>query len=368
MILSDHTIRQELAAGRIVIDPLDLTCIQPSSVDLHVDRWFRLFRNHTARVIDVKENQEDLTELVEIRDGDALVLHPGEFVLGATAERVALPDDLVGRLEGKSSLGRLGLLINSSLPGTEPVVLRQGTSVEVYDIEVVVRNKFAGSVLAFDPDTMEIGWHAITGWYEGPPDNIFEVRLASGRQVRVTAGHNLFRAGPEGKPVRTRTIHLRTGTKLAVPGYIGDPANPDPALASPGPLEWDEVVEVADLGTVEPVFDLEVRPNGRRIENFVAGVGGVFVSNTAGFIDPGFDGHLTLELSNVASLPITVYPGMKIGQISFLRMTTPADAPYGSAAAGSRYQHQRGPTPSRFHENFRPSAGAGGAPGAGGNR
>ncbi len=180
MILSDHTIREEIAAGRITIEPYDASCVQPSSVDLHVDRYFRVFRNHSQRVIDVKENQEELTELVEIREEDALILHPGEFVLGSTSERVRLPADLVGRLEGKSSLGRLGLLIHS----------------------------------------------------------------------------------------------------------------------------------------------------------------------TAGFVDPGFDGHLTLELSNVANLPITVYPGMKIGQISFLRMTTASDT------LRSKYQNQRGPTPSRYFENF----------------
>ena len=187
MILSDRTIRQELLAGRIVIEPLGDGCIQPSSVDLHVDRYFRLFRNHTIQVIDVKQEQEDLTELVEIPNGEALILHPGEFVLGSTAERVALPDDLVARLEGKSSLGRLGLLIHS----------------------------------------------------------------------------------------------------------------------------------------------------------------------TAGFVDAGWDGHLTLELSNVSNLPITLYPGMKIGQISFLRMTTPAERPYGSGVLGSKYQGQRGPTPSRYYENFK---------------
>jgi len=186
MILSDRTIRQELLAGRIVIEPLGDGCIQPSSVDLHVDRYFRLFRNHTIQVIDVKQEQEDLTELVEIPNGEALILHPGEFVLGSTAERVALPDDLVARLEGKSSLGRLGLLIHS----------------------------------------------------------------------------------------------------------------------------------------------------------------------TAGFVDAGWDGHLTLELSNVSNLPITLYPGMKIGQISFLRMTTPAERPYGSGVLGSKYQGQRGPTPSRSYQNF----------------
>jgi dCTP deaminase len=188
VILSDRTIREELAAGRIVIDPLNEDDIQPSSVDLRVDHYFRVFRNHSMRVIDVKEDQEELTELIEIGAEDALILHPGEFILGSTLERVALPDDLVARLEGKSSLGRLGLLIHS----------------------------------------------------------------------------------------------------------------------------------------------------------------------TAGFVDAGWDGHLTLELSNVANLPITLYPGMKIGQISFLRMTTAADRPYGSSAIGSKYQGQRGPTPSRYFENFTP--------------
>jgi dCTP deaminase len=188
MVLSDRSIREALDSGRIVIDPRDDGSIQPSSVDLHVDRYFRLFRNHTSRVIDVREDQEDLTELVDIGEDLPLILHPGEFVLGSTQEKVKLPDDLVARLEGKSSLGRLGLLIHS----------------------------------------------------------------------------------------------------------------------------------------------------------------------TAGFVDAGWDGHLTLELSNVANLPITVYPGMKIGQISFLQMSTPADNPYGSAGLKSKYQGQRGPTPSRYADNFRP--------------
>ena len=186
MILSDRSLREELAAGRIVIEPLDEKCIQPSSIDVKVSNLFRVFRNHTAGIIDVKQDLEDLTEMVSIPEDGVFMLHPGEFVLGSTLERIALPDDLVARIEGKSSLGRLGLLIHS----------------------------------------------------------------------------------------------------------------------------------------------------------------------TAGFIDAGFDGHITLELSNVASLPITIYPGMKIGQVSFVRMTTPADNPYGKGARGSKYQGQRGPTPSRYFENF----------------
>jgi dCTP deaminase len=187
VILSDRSLREQLAAGRIVIEPLDESLIQPSSIDVRISNLFRVFRNHTAGVIDVKHDLTALTELVEIPDDGVFMLHPGEFVLGSTLERIAVPDDLVARIEGKSSLGRLGLLIHS----------------------------------------------------------------------------------------------------------------------------------------------------------------------TAGFVDAGFDGHVTLELANVASLPITLYPGMKIGQVSFMQMTTPAEHPYGAGASGSKYQGQRGPTPSRYFENFR---------------
>lgn len=186
MILSDRTIREQLKAGRIVVEPFDEACVQPSSIDLHVDNAFRVFHNARHPYIDVKKRQDDLTELVEVDDGRPFMLHPGEFVLGSTLERVGLPDDLVARLEGKSSLGRLGLLIHS----------------------------------------------------------------------------------------------------------------------------------------------------------------------TAGYVDPGWDGYLTLELSNVANLPITIYPGMKIGQISFFKLTTPADIPYGSQETGSKYQGQRGPTASKFFQEF----------------
>ncbi len=187
MILSDRDIRKAIGDGRIAIEPFDEADVQPSSVDLHVDRFFRTFHNARHPFIDVKKPMEDLTELVEVEPDEAFILHPGEFVLGSTAEYVRLPHDLVARLEGKSSLGRLGLLIHS----------------------------------------------------------------------------------------------------------------------------------------------------------------------TAGYVDPGFEGHLTLELSNVANLPITIYPGMKIGQISFFELSSPADEPYGSSRVGSKYQGQQGPTPSRYFENFR---------------
>jgi dCTP deaminase len=186
VILSDRDIRAQIAAGRIVIDPFTPESIQPSSVDLHLDRRFRVFRNNRYPYIDVRQEQPELTELLEISGDEPFVLHPGEFVLGSTLERVALPDDLVSRLEGKSSLGRLGLLIHS----------------------------------------------------------------------------------------------------------------------------------------------------------------------TAGYVDPGWDGNLTLELSNVANLPIALYQGMKIGQISFQRLSSPVDVPYGDERIGSKYRGQRNPTASLYHRDF----------------
>lgn len=186
MVLSDRTIKEEIARGRIIIEPLDVSCIQAASVDIHLDKQFRVFRNSLRPYIDVRQEMEDLTELVVIDKESPFILHPGEFVLGSTLESVALPDDIVARLEGKSSLGRLGLLIHS----------------------------------------------------------------------------------------------------------------------------------------------------------------------TAGYVDPGWQGHLTLELSNVANLPVTLYYGMKIGQISFLRLTSPAERPYGSPGTGSKYQGQTGPTPSKYFLDF----------------
>jgi dCTP deaminase len=185
-VLSDRDIRASIESGDVRIDPYDPRDLQPSSVDLHLDRSFRVFRNNRYAFIDVRTSQPDLTELLRVDDDEPFILHPGEFVLGQTVEWVELPTDLVARLEGKSSLGRLGLLIHS----------------------------------------------------------------------------------------------------------------------------------------------------------------------TAGYVDPGWKGNLTLELSNVANLPIALYYGMRIGQISFFRMSSPVDRPYGSAALGSKYQGQSEPTASAFHRDF----------------
>lgn len=186
MVLSDRTIKEEIAKGRVVIEPLGEGCIQPASVDVHLDHQILVFRNSRRPFIDVKGDMSDLTEMIEIDDGSPFMLHPGEFVLASTLEYISIPDDLVSRLEGKSSLGRIGLLIHS----------------------------------------------------------------------------------------------------------------------------------------------------------------------TAGYVDPGWKGHLTLELSNVANLPVTLYYGMKIGQLSFLRLSTPADQVYGSDGLGSKYQGQIEPTASRMFQDF----------------
>ena len=186
MLLSDSDIRSYVASGRVRLKPWDPEMVQPSSVDIHLDRFFRLFDNHKYPVVDPAADQPELTRLIEVSADGEFVLHPGEFVLGATYERVTLADDVAARLEGKSSLGRLGLLTHS----------------------------------------------------------------------------------------------------------------------------------------------------------------------TAGFIDPGFSGHVTLELSTTATLPIKLYPGMKVGQLCFFQLSSPAERPYGAGATGSRYQGQRGPTASRSHLNF----------------
>lgn len=338
MILSDRDLRRELEAGRIRVEPMDADAVQPSSIDLRVGSQFRVFANSRYPYIDVRQPMEGLTELVEATEEEPFILHPGEFVLGSTFEKITLPDDLVARLEGKSSLGRLGLLIHSSLPGSEPVLFFSEGEMQSRPIAEIVHKRLHGQVVAFDPETLEIGYHDVTGWYEGPPDRIFEVLLGSGRKVRVTAGHNLFTPNGDGQPRKVRTAQLSPGTLVA---------------SSAEGLLWDRTDEVRDTGRWEPIFDLEVRPNGKKIENFVAGEGGVFVSNTAGFVDAGWSGYLTLELSNVANLPITIYPGMKIGQLCVFRMSSPAERPYGSSELASKYQGQEGPTPSRYFENFR---------------
>jgi intein/homing endonuclease len=256
VILSDRSIREKLEDGGIVIEPLDEDAIQPSSVDLRVDRFFRVFRNDTTPYIDPKQAQEDLTELVEVSEGEAFILHPGEFVLGSTLERVALGSDVVARLEGKSSLGRMGLLIHSSLPAGEPVMVLMDGRLEPRPIDEIVRRQLRASVVGFDPETFKVSCHPITGWYEGPPDRIYEVRLASGRSVRVTAGHNLFTLARSGELVKARTRELSAGARVAIPRDIPAPERPARRINLLNLLSRTNGLELTCTGpTVEAAFE-----------------------------------------------------------------------------------------------------------------
>ena len=147
-------------------------------------------------------------------------------MLASTLERVALPDDLVARIEGKISLGRLGLLIHSSLPASEPLLVLDGEGLALRTIGEIVKDQRACHVVSFDPTTFDVGYHEVTGWYEGPSDRIFEVSLASGRSVRVTAGHNLFTLDGGGELRKVRTAELGAGAMVAVPRSIPQPSAP----------------------------------------------------------------------------------------------------------------------------------------------
>jgi deoxycytidine triphosphate deaminase len=677
VILSDRSIKEAIASGRLGINPFDAELVQPSSIDVRLDSKFLVFRNTKRAYIDVKQPADDLMEMIEVGLDEPMFLHPHEFVLGSTIERVRMPDDLVARLEGRSSLGRLGVVIHSSLPYDAPVLFldRDGT-LEPRPIGEIVENRLEGRVVGFDKDTFEVGLHPVTNWFRELPDKIYEIRLSSGRRLQVTAGHNVFTIDSAGELVRTPTGALRPGTRVAIPKRVPDAsveapevrllellpahvraklmchgptvdavlgerprdvqhalrraarsasyyarkrslplpilealaggpaalsaedrlsyrgshgslaavmtvdqelawllglyvvqghrrrgqiniANTDPHILDRaeavfrrlgqrvyrnkgsitcrsvlvaawfealgmgggaaakrlprgflgwprqqldallagltdgdgsvrrereclwtaseelvsqtllaatrlgqravtqrreprpghvsghvvsfmtnrhkvltsvpnrtlllsdsrrapvlsqvsasrlcgygrstclndletyrgagavhvatlerihggyarvvasvfrpiqkltrlvhGDLNWDEVVDVVDTGRFETVYDLEVRPrNGAHVENFLAGFGGVFASNTAGFIDASFEGHITLEISNLANLPIALYPRMRIGQLSFSMMTTPAERPYG-AGRGSKYSGQALPTASRLYLDF----------------
>jgi hypothetical protein len=220
MILSDRDLRAALDSGRLRIEPLGENAIQPSSIDLRIGAEFRVFANNRHPYIDVRQPMDDLTDLVVVDDEAPFILHPGEFVLGTTFEKVTIPDDMVARLEGKSSLARLGLLIHSSLPGDEQILFRHEGETRLRPIEQIVRKQLAGEVVSFDPDTFEAIHAQVTGWYEGPADRIHEVVLASGRTVRVTAGHNFFTLDPEGRLVKARTGELRADARVAIPAAL----------------------------------------------------------------------------------------------------------------------------------------------------
>ena len=469
MVLADRTIARFLEEGRIEIDPYDDSLLQPSSVDVRVDRFFRVFHNNRYPYIDVREEQEDLTELVEVDDGTPFVLHPGEFVLGSTLERIRLPDDLVARLEGKAlaldtlvpttqgwrTMGdlRAGDLVFDEdgfpavvLAATPPMTGRpcfevrfsDGTTV-VTDVDhqwrtiakgdrrrglkvdrIVTTGEIAETLRVGD----EVNHHVplaraarypnrelpidpyVLGVWLGDrtttkaeitcaDDEILaEVAAAGYRVARQRTRPLVYRIGGTGHTRCATTGRLTRNdslsSKLRNLELLGHKRIPDQYLRASiaqreallqGLMDTDGYVDrlgrcdlttvkegLADRGIVDvreiasvPVRCIEVSSaNGLFLitksfiptHNSSLGRLGLLIHSTAGFIDPGWDGHVTLELSNVANLPVTIYPEMKIGQISFVQLTEPAATPYGTGGIGSKYQGQRGPTPSKYWQNF----------------
>ena len=530
MVLSDRHIREQLESGGIVIDPLGEGCIQPSSVDLHVDRLFRVFRNDTTPFIDPKAAQEDLTELVEVDDGNAFILHPGEFVLGSTQERVALGNDLVARLEGKALAfdtrvptpdgwkSMAGIEVGDEVfdPDGKPVpvvaatelmlgrpcrqvTFSDGTTViadadhqwEVqtkYDrrcrhIRVMTTDEIAKSVripatrneyryhvpqaraVEYPEKDLPVDPYVFGAWIgDGTSSTavitsadleiLNEINLA-GYAVKPTSTDYGYRIGGSATRVRDARTGRYTGegtlqATLREMGVLGNKHIPREYMEGSveqrralleGLMDTDGYIDTrgrCDLTTVkrglaheycELIASLGHRPViaakpaklygkdcGTRYEvtftpsrvvfrlprkrlrqaigikrhhsraivdvrevasvpvrcievgsergaflittsfipthNSSLGRLGLLIHSTAGFVDAGWDGHLTLELSNVANLPIAIYPGMKIGQISFLQMSSEAENPYGGDATASKYKGQQGPTPSRYYLNF----------------
>lgn len=530
MLLSDQDIRAEVAAGRLGIEPYDETLVQPSSVDVRLDRLFRVFENHRYPHIDPAEAQEDLTRLVETAADEPFILHPGEFVLGSTYEVVTLPDDLAGRLEGKA------LDLDTPIPTVEgwKLMSEVGVGDELFD-ETGARCRVvnAGPVMWHRPcfrvvfsDGTDVVADAEHLWWTSTKLERYRSRDRGGLRTTVElAGkirhgseynHHVPVAGPVDYPERELPIDpyvlgawLGDGTsttgditchpddrrildEIEAAGYpvklvsrmrwrvgaaprvrdaasgryasnaslhstlkrmrlLGNKHVPEVYFVASteqrlallqglmdtdgycdvyGRCEFISMRESLSRAVVELAASLGLRPKLRKKRAMLRGVDcgpafhvkfvphipvfrlerklarqrvgarrhhhravvavepvepratrcievsspsglylatrsyvpthnsslgrlGLLTHSTAGFIDPGFSGHITLELSNVATLPIKLWPGMKIGQLCLIRMTSPAEHPYGSAVYGSRYQGQRGPTPSRSHVNFR---------------
>jgi deoxycytidine triphosphate deaminase len=533
VVLSDATIARLLEEGRIEIDPYDASLLQPSSVDVRVDRLFRVFHNNRYPFIDVKQPQEELTELVTVDGDHPFVLHPGEFVLGSTLERVKLPDDLVARLEGKAlaldteiptpsgwrtmadlepgdfvfdETGSPCVVLNatpvmSGRPCLE-VVFSDGTSV-VADADhlwqtidksgrehgrrmerVVSTRQIAerlrvrdevnhhvalASPVQYPKRELPIDPYVLGVWLGDGMTTKAEITSADEEILAAVGLATYAVAAQRNRPLTYRiggTGHRRNPSRSAVTGrfeaspslqstlrregLLGSRHIPELYLRASieqreallqGLMDTDGYVDVygrCDLTTVKenlateycelvaglgfrptlarkraklygrdcgPRFEVQFTPDrpvfrltrklvrqktAGRFHRFrgivdvrevpsvavrcieVSSASGLFlvtrsyipthnsslgrlgllIHSTAGFIDPGWDGHVTLELSNVATLPITIYPGMKIGQISFMQMTEPAAKPYGSSEIGSKYKGQQGPTPSRYYKNF----------------
>jgi deoxycytidine triphosphate deaminase len=531
VILSDRTIRAEIEAGRIGVDPFDPSMIQPSSIDVRLDDRFLVFRSHTRAVIDVKQDTTDLTEMVRASDAEPFILHPGEFVLGSTAEHVRLPGDIVGRIEGKAlsietpvptpfGWRRMGDLARGDVVfderGRATLVVDATDTIEdrpCYEVEfadgttviadlthqwvtsvkrdrkrgdhgaraVVITEQIAHTLksgreynhqvalcepVEYAPKPLEIDPYVLGVWLgdgtstsaniTSADEQVLDEIMAAGYSVtKNRSGIYSYLVGGAGhtRDPRTGTFVRNSSLSSALRnlGLLGDKHIPlkflqgsvaqrlsllcglmdsDGFADTVGRCEFRSTREVLADGVFElaaslgfrpqktkdtatlnwmdcgpryrirftpdrPVFRLErklrrlkgpttnfhrhrsiravrripsvpvrciqvANPTGQFLvsrafiptHNSSLGRLGLLIHTTAGFVDAGFEGYLTLELSNVATLPITLYPGMKIGQISFLRMDGPAEHPYGSGTLGSKYSGQVGPTPSQYWKNF----------------
>ena len=529
MILSDRSLREAIAAERLVIDPLDDDAIQPSSIDVRLDNRFRVFYTARHPYIDVKQPMDDLTELVEVKPDDAFILHPGEFVLGSTLEQVGIPPDLAARLEGKAlaldtqvptplgwrTMEQLGVgdqvFDERGLPcrvvgATEVMIGRPCRQVVFSDGSVVladdqhvwrtsdktgrdhghhrtrlvttaqiaqslrVRDEYNHQVALagpaqYPPRSLPIDPYVLGAWLGDGLSRASEITCAdepvlqeitnAGYAVERRAGINQYRIGGVGqtrgaltgrylrndslssalrnlnllgnkhvpadyllaserqrvallqglmdtdgyvdkaggceftstrecladavvelaaslglRPVKSKKRATLNGIDCG-PAYLVKFSPDRPVFRLPRKLErqrlggahhlFRAITDVRETGSV-PVRCIQVSaPSGMFLvgrtfiptHNSSLGRLGLMTHSTAGFLDPGFTGHVTLELSNVANLPITLYPGMRIGQIAVFQLTTAAERPYGSRGVRSKYQGQRGPTPSRYWENFR---------------
>jgi deoxycytidine triphosphate deaminase len=525
VVLSDRDIRAAIASGRIGIDPFDPACVQPASLDIRLDRFFRVFRSSRHAYIDLARPLDDITELVEVDEDEAFILHPGEFVLGSTRERIRLSDDVVSRVEGKAlaldtlvptplgwktigdisrgdvvfdEAGQPTLVIASSeVVENRPcheVVFSDGTKV-VTDIDHQWRTtdkrgrwgrirKTAVVTTGEIARTLRVGRErnhqvALAGsvWYphrDLPIDPyVLGVWLGDGTSTKaeVTSADQpildeLALAGYRVQAQRTRRLLYRIGgtghsrsaatgryegndslsSKLRRLSLLGNKHIPEEYMRASveqreallqGLMDTDGFVDrygrcdlttvvlrlagdycelVASLGFRPklarkramlngidhgPAFEIQFTPDRpvfrlprKRARQKMRGVFhrfraildikeipsvpvkcievasanglflitrafipthnsslgrlGLLIHSTAGFIDPAWDGHITLELSNVNTIPITLYPGMRVGQLSFFPLSSPAERPYGSPELGSSYQGQVGPTPSRY--------------------
>jgi deoxycytidine triphosphate deaminase len=527
VVLSDRTIARFIAEGRIGIDPYDEGLLQPSSVDVRVDKYFRVFHNARYPFIDVKQPQEELTEEVAIEEDRPFILHPGEFVLGSTLERISLADDLVARLEGKAlaldtpvptlngwtTIGEIeiGDLVFTPdgtptvvVDATEQLVGRpcrevlfsDGTSIvcdaahqwvtsdkqaratgggeRIVTTDEIARSLRAGGEwnhhvklaqpVEYPERELPIDPYVLGAWVGDGTTTKAELTTADAEILHqvafagyaVTPGSGLLRHyiggtgrtrdATTGRYTRNDSLSSRLrdvrglGGKRIPDEYLTASVRQRQALLE-GLMDTDGYVDrdgkcelttikreladqyrelIASLGFRPTIAEDRARLNGidcgprfrvkftpdrpvfrlrRKLERqktagrfhrfraivdvipvpservrcievasaageFLVGPSyipthnsslgrlGLLIHSTAGFIDPGWDGHVTLELSNVANLPITIYYGMKIGQVSFMQMTEPAAVPYGSSSLGSKYKGQRGPTPSRYYQNF----------------